>query len=116
MLPILEIPRSRAHGSGRPVSETEGEDIRRAVSHAVGLYRAVLEGLGIDPFAALPGHDTPRQRRRGLLSPLCPLPAAAFRADQPLAPIENGKLSRRTEQPLRRDRARPDHIPGTSGE
>ena len=50
MLPTLEIPRSRAHGSGRPVSETEGEDIQRAVSHAVGLYRSVLEGLGVDPY------------------------------------------------------------------
>ena len=61
MLPTLEIPRSRAHGSSRPVTETEGEDIQRAVGHAVGLYRSVLEGLGVDPFAGLPGHDTPRQ-------------------------------------------------------
>jgi hypothetical protein len=52
MLPTLEIPRSRAHGSGRPVTETEGEDIQRVVGHAVGLYRSVLEGLGVDPFAA----------------------------------------------------------------
>jgi hypothetical protein len=49
MLPTLEIPRSRAHGSGRPVTETEGEDIQRAVGHAVGLYRSVLEGLGVGP-------------------------------------------------------------------
>jgi hypothetical protein len=61
MLPTLEIPRSRAHGSGRPVTETEGEDIQHAVGHAVGLYRSVLEGLGVDPFAGLPGHDAPRQ-------------------------------------------------------
>ena len=61
MLPTLEIPRSRAHGSRRPVSETEGEDIQRAVGHAIGLYRSVLEGLGVDPFAGLPGHDTSRQ-------------------------------------------------------
>jgi len=61
MLPTLEIPRSRAHGSGRPVTETEGEDIQHAVGHAVGLYRSVLEGLGVDPFAGLPGHDAPWQ-------------------------------------------------------
>jgi hypothetical protein len=60
MLPTLEIPRSRAHGSRRPVTETEGEDIQRAVGHAVGLYRSVLEGLGVEPFAGLPGHDTPQ--------------------------------------------------------
>jgi len=47
MLPTLEIPRSRAHGSGRPVTETEGEDIQRAVGHAVGLYRSVLEGRAL---------------------------------------------------------------------
>src|SRR5215472_13717718 len=61
MLPTVEIPRSRAHGSRRPVTETEGEDIQRAVGHAVGLYRSILDGLGVDPFAGLPGHDTPRQ-------------------------------------------------------
>src|SRR5262249_28417324 len=61
MLPILEIPRSRAHGTHRPVTETEGEDIQRAVGHPVGLYRCVLEVLRVDPFASLPGHDTPRQ-------------------------------------------------------
>ena len=61
MLPTLEIPRSRAHGSRRPVSETEGEDIQRAVGHAIGLYRSVLEGLGVDPFTSWPGYDTSPQ-------------------------------------------------------
>jgi hypothetical protein len=32
-----------------------------AVGHSIGLYRSVLEGLGVDPFAGLPGHDAPRQ-------------------------------------------------------
>jgi hypothetical protein len=61
MLPTLQIPRSRSHRSSGPVTETEGEAIQRAVGHAVGLYRSVLEGLGVDPFAGLPGHDTQRQ-------------------------------------------------------
>jgi hypothetical protein len=39
----------------------QGEAIQRAVEHAIGLYRSVLEGLGVDPFAGLAGHDTPRQ-------------------------------------------------------
>jgi hypothetical protein len=33
----------------------------RALGDAFGLYRSVLEGLGVDPFAGLPGHDTARQ-------------------------------------------------------
>ena len=61
MLPTLPIPRSRAQGGRSPVTDTEGEAIQRAVGHAVGLYRSVLEGLGVDLFAGLPGHDTPRQ-------------------------------------------------------
>jgi hypothetical protein len=40
--------------------QSGGEAIQRAVGHAVGLYRAVLEGLKVDPFAGLPGHDAPR--------------------------------------------------------
>jgi hypothetical protein len=61
MLPTLEIPQSRARGSGGPVTDAEGDAIQRAGGHAVGLYRSVLEGLGVDPFAGLPGHDAPRQ-------------------------------------------------------
>ena len=41
------------------MTDAEGEAIQRAVGHAIGLYRSVLEGLGVDPFAGLPGHDTP---------------------------------------------------------
>jgi hypothetical protein len=39
----------------RLLTEAEGETLRRAVAHAVGLYRFVLEGLGADPFTGLPG-------------------------------------------------------------
>ena len=61
MLPTVEIPRGRGRGSAGGVTEAEGQDIQRAVGHAIGLYRSVLEGLGVDPFAGLPGHDTQRQ-------------------------------------------------------
>lgn len=44
MLPTLEIPRSRAHGSGRPVTETEGEDIQHAVD-ATRVARCALHIL-----------------------------------------------------------------------
>ena len=56
ILPTLPIPRSRG-----PITDAEGETIQRAVGHAIGLYRSILEGLGVDPLAGLPGHDTPRQ-------------------------------------------------------
>jgi hypothetical protein len=56
MMPKIPIAR---RASGR-LTEAEGETLRRAVAHAVGLYRSVLEGLGADPFTGLPGHDTPR--------------------------------------------------------
>jgi hypothetical protein len=56
MLATLPIPQSRG-----PVTDAEGETIQRAVGHAVGFHRSILEGLGVDPFAGLPGHDTPRQ-------------------------------------------------------
>jgi len=61
MLPTVEIPRSRGRGSAGGVTEAEGQDIQRAVGHAIGLYRSILEGLGVDPSAGLPGHDTQRQ-------------------------------------------------------
>ena len=61
MSPILPIPLSRAEGEIGPITDTEGEAIQRAVGHAIGLYRSMLEGLGVDPFAGLAGHDTPRQ-------------------------------------------------------
>jgi hypothetical protein len=44
-----------------PRTRAEDERVLRAVAHAVDLYRSVLEGLGVDPFGGLPGHDTPRQ-------------------------------------------------------
>ena len=59
MLPTWPIPRSQAEGG--PVTDAEGEAIQRAVGHAIGLYRSLLKGLGVDPFAELPGLDTPRQ-------------------------------------------------------
>ena len=60
MLPTLEIPRSRVGGSPRPLvrgrprplTGAEAEDVQCAVDHAFGLYRLVLNELGIDPFAA----------------------------------------------------------------
>ena len=61
MLLNLPIPRSRSASGTGPVSEVEGEAIQRAVGPAIGLYRSVLEGLGVEPFAGLAGHDTPRQ-------------------------------------------------------
>ena len=58
MLPTIPIPDSMHRG---PLTKIEGEALQRAVGHAVGLYRSVLEGLGVDPFAGLPGHDAQRQ-------------------------------------------------------
>ena len=56
MLPTMEIPQSRAHGKGRLLTkaEAEADAIQRAVDHAFGLYRLVLNGLGVDPSAGLP--------------------------------------------------------------
>jgi hypothetical protein len=48
MLPTLEIPRSRLEGRSRPLTRGEAEAIERAVDHAFGLYRLVLNGLGVD--------------------------------------------------------------------
>jgi hypothetical protein len=55
MLPTVEIPRSRAQGQRGPLTRAEGEAIQRAVDHALGLYRLVLNGLGVDPFASEAG-------------------------------------------------------------
>ena len=54
MLPTMEIPQSRAQGKGRPLTTAEAGAIQRAVDHAFGLYRLVLNGLGADPLAGLP--------------------------------------------------------------
>ena len=51
MLPSLEIPRSRLEGRGRPVTRAEAEALQCAVDHAFGLYRLVLNGLGVDPLS-----------------------------------------------------------------
>jgi len=49
MLPTLEIPQSRAYGSRGRLAVGEAEVIQRAVDHAFGLYRLVLNELGVDP-------------------------------------------------------------------
>ncbi len=54
MLPTMEIPQSRAQRKGRPLTNAEADAIKRAVDHAFGLYRLVLNGLGVDPLAGLP--------------------------------------------------------------
>ena len=54
MLPPMEIPQSRAQRKGRPLTNAEADAIKRAVDHAFGLYRLVLNGLGVDPSAGLP--------------------------------------------------------------
>jgi hypothetical protein len=54
MLPTMEIPQSRAQGKGRPLTNAEADAIQRAVDHAFGLYRLVLNGLGVDLLANLP--------------------------------------------------------------
>ena len=51
MLPTVEIPRSRVEGRRRPLTAAEAESVQRAVDHAFGLYRLVLNELGIDPFS-----------------------------------------------------------------
>lgn len=51
MLPTLGIPRSRLERRSRTITRAESEAIQRAVDHASGLYRLVLNELGVDPFA-----------------------------------------------------------------
>ena len=51
MLPTLEIPRSHLEGRPRSVTRAEADAIERAVDHAFGLYRLVLNGLGVDPLS-----------------------------------------------------------------
>jgi hypothetical protein len=54
MLPTMEIPQSRAQSKGRPLTKAEADTIQRAVDHAFGVDRLVLNGLGVDPLAGLP--------------------------------------------------------------
>jgi len=49
MLPTLEIPRSRLEGRARPLTRGEAAVIEGAVDHACGLYRLVLNELGVEP-------------------------------------------------------------------
>jgi hypothetical protein len=51
MLPTVEIPRSRVEGRRRQLTGAEAETVQRAVDHAFGLYRLVLNELGVDPFS-----------------------------------------------------------------
>jgi hypothetical protein len=53
MLPTLEIPPSRTQGRRGAITRAEGEAIQRAVDHAFGLYRLVLNELVMDPFASV---------------------------------------------------------------
>jgi hypothetical protein len=55
MLPTLEIPRSRVEFRRRLLTPAEAEAIQRAVDHACGVYRLVLNGLGVDPLSVTEG-------------------------------------------------------------
>ena|SRR5215813_12043481 len=54
MLPTLEIPRSRVQGRSGRLNGPEVGAIQRAIDHALGIYRLVLNGLEVDtlPFNA----------------------------------------------------------------
>ena len=58
MLPTLDVPQSRVRARNGPVTRAEREVIESAVDHAFGLYRLVLNGLGVDPLAAMAEPDT----------------------------------------------------------
>ena len=60
MLPTLEVPQSHRERRSGPLTRAESETIQRAVDHAFGLYRLVLNGFGVDPLAveAEPGTQT----------------------------------------------------------
>jgi hypothetical protein len=53
MLPTVEIPQSRAQRRRGPLTHNEAGAIQHAVDHAFGLYRLVLNGLGVDPYSML---------------------------------------------------------------
>jgi hypothetical protein len=59
MLPTLEIPRSRLEGRRRPLTRGEAEALQCAVDHALGLYRSVLNGLGVDPRSVAEANAQP---------------------------------------------------------
>ena len=58
MLPTLDVPQSRVRARNVPVTRAEREVIQSAVDHAFGLYRLVLNGLGVDPSATMTEPDT----------------------------------------------------------
>ena len=64
MLPTMEIPQSRAQGKGRPLTTAEAGAIQRAVDHAFGLYRLVLNGFGSRSVSGPARTDTHRHFRR----------------------------------------------------
>ena len=55
MLPTIPVRRSRARGRSGPVTDVEGDAMNRREGHALGFFRSLLEGLGVDPFANLRG-------------------------------------------------------------
>jgi hypothetical protein len=65
MLPTLEIPQSRREGRPRSLTRTEAQTIERAVDHAFGLYRLVLNGLGVDPLSIAENGAQPQARVDG---------------------------------------------------
>jgi hypothetical protein len=46
MLPTLPVPGSFQRG---PPTESEEEELQRTIGHAISLYRAVIEGLRLQP-------------------------------------------------------------------
>lgn len=61
MLPILEIPQTRAQGRRGPITRAEGEAIQRAVDHAFGLYRLVLNELATGAASEAAPDAQPRE-------------------------------------------------------
>jgi hypothetical protein len=61
MLPTLEVPQSRARARNGPVIRAEGDAIQSAVDHSLGLYRLVLNELGVDPLTPKAGRDAQTQ-------------------------------------------------------
>ena len=60
MLPTLEIPQSRVDGGRGRLPYAQARTVQCAVDHAFGLYRLVLNGLGVDPLSMT---ETSRQPR-----------------------------------------------------
>lgn len=86
MLPTLEIPRSRLEGRPRPLTRAEAETIERAVDHAFGLYRLVLNGLGVDPLSVAEAGAQPQSPADVAGNWRCAYPDATQARGQPLSP------------------------------